>query len=40
MTPGVRHVLQSGDVLDLGDVALMFLDPGAFFDGLPRICAG
>lgn len=34
------HVLLSGDVIDLGDVSLLFLDPAGFYDGLPRLTSG
>ncbi len=32
--------LVSGDVLDLGDVSLLVLDAGEFWDGLPRLTDG
>lgn len=37
---GGQEALQSGDVLDLGDVSLLLLDAGAFWDGLPRLTDG
>lgn len=37
---GGQDALCSGDVLDLGDVSLLLLDAGAFFDGLPRLTDG
>ena len=40
LTSGGQDVLSSGDVLDLGDVSLLLLDAGEFFDGLPRLTDG
>lgn len=32
-----KAAIKSGDVIDLGDVALLFLDANELYDGLPRI---
>lgn len=40
LRPGGQDALRSGDVLDLGDVSLLLLDAGEFFDGLPRLTDG
>lgn len=37
---GSAHRLTSGDVVDLGDVALLFLDASELYDGLPRLTSG
>lgn len=37
---GVSHKLASGDVVDLGDVSLLFLDAAELYDGLPRLTSG
>jgi hypothetical protein len=41
--PLVKHGKQlvlSGDVIDLGDVSLLLLEAGEFYDGLPRLTDG
>jgi FHA domain len=40
IAPDDRQVMLSGDVLDVGDVALLFLDVAGFYEGLPRLCSG
>lgn len=35
-----RLALASGDIVDLGDVSLLFLDAPALWDGLPRLAGG
>lgn len=40
LAPGGQDALASGDVLDLGDVSLLLLDAGEFWDGLPRLTDG
>jgi hypothetical protein len=40
LDPDQRHPLFSGDVIDLGDVAVLFLDVDGFYDGLPRLVSG
>ena len=40
IAPDARQVMLSGDVLDVGDVALLFLDVAGFYEGLPRLCSG
>ncbi|MBI1948103.1 MAG: FHA domain-containing protein [Deltaproteobacteria bacterium] len=37
---GGQDTMGSGDVLDLGDVSLLVLDAGEFWDGLPRLTDG
>jgi pSer/pThr/pTyr-binding forkhead associated (FHA) protein len=37
---GAAHKLASGDVVDLGDVSLLFLDAAELYDGLPRLTSG
>lgn len=37
---GVSHKLTSGDVVDLGDVSMLFLDGAELYDGLPRLTSG
>jgi hypothetical protein len=38
--PGARTPLESGDVVDLSDVSLLFLDVAALWDGLLRLTGG
>ena len=38
--PGTPHPLRSGDTVELGDVAYVFLDGPSFFDHLPRMLDG
>lgn len=40
LAPDERHVVLSGDVVDVGDVAFLFLDVAGFYEGLPRLCSG
>lgn len=35
-----RITVRSGDIVDLGDVSLLFLDPPALWDALPRLTDG
>lgn len=37
---GSSQKVSSGDVVDLGDVSLLFLDAGELYDGLPRLTSG
>lgn len=37
---GGSHKLMSGDVVELGDVSLLFLDAAELYDGLPRLTSG
>jgi hypothetical protein len=37
LVPGAPHSLRSGDVVQLGDVVLLFLDGAAFYSHLPAL---
>lgn len=40
LLPGMPHSLRSGDVVQLGDVVLLFLDGPAFYSHLPALGGG
>lgn len=40
LSPNEAVPLSSGDILELGDVSLLFLEAGALWDGLPRLMDG